>query len=33
VNLVGTTEIACGMAVQVAFEQHDDVFVPVFAPC
>jgi uncharacterized OB-fold protein len=33
-NLVGLEpdEVRIGMEVQVLFEQHDDVWVPVFAP-
>jgi uncharacterized protein len=33
-NVVGCApdEISIGMTLQVAFEQHDDIFVPVFEP-
>jgi uncharacterized OB-fold protein len=33
-NIVGCApeEVAIGMPVQVRFEQHEDVFIPVFAP-
>jgi uncharacterized OB-fold protein len=33
-NIVGRSveDVSIGMAVCVAFEQHDDAFVPVFEP-
>ena len=33
-NIVGCEpdDVSCGMPVQVLFEQHGEVFVPVFAP-